>query len=532
MYQVIARKYRPQSFDDVLNQDHIKTTLRNAIEQNRIAHGYIFSGQRGTGKTTTARILARCLNCVQGPTDKPCDICSSCLEIAAGGSPDVIEIDAASNRGINEMRELRENVRYQPSRDRYKIFIIDEAHQITSEAFNALLKTIEEPPEWAVFILCTTESHKIPATIASRCQHFSFRSVDFHDLIDRMREICVSEGIEADDEALAVIAQSGEGSVRDSLSALDQAIACCGSKLEAAAVRQLLGAFGIDAMSQVTTALANQDGGAALALVDELERNGGSPQHFSRELSRYLRNLLVTKIAGGDSRLIAASPSERAEMIRIAGAFGEEDLTRYLQLSLDLFKELQFSLQPRFHLEIGLLKMVQAGKLISIEEALGSLGPRPAAAAAAPIQAPPPPKPAAPPVPKQVIPLSSSEDWRARLHEAMIASGLSFSADALAQSEVALVNNELVISAAKSFQLDLGREEILTALKHLGHPALRFKVVFGDVKSAPVAIQKPAPKEDEVTGRALAHPEVQRFQELFPGSEVRTVRNLKEPWNE
>ena len=197
------------------------------------------------------------------------------------GSPDVIEIDAASNRGINEMRELRENVRYQPARDRYKIFIVDEAHQITNEAFNALLKTIEEPPEWAVFVLCTTEAHKIPATIASRCQHFSFRSVDFDDLIARMAWICSQEGIEADDEALAVLAQAGEGCVRDSLSALDQAIACCGNKLEAAAVRALFGAFGLDAMSQVTTALANQDRGAMLGLVDELERNGGSPQHFS-----------------------------------------------------------------------------------------------------------------------------------------------------------------------------------------------------------------------------------------------------------
>src|ERR1700734_1681297 len=374
MYQVIARKYRPQSFDDVLNQEHIKTTLRNAIAQNRIAHGYIFSGQRGTGKTTTARILARCLNCEKGPVDPPCGVCASCLEVTAGGSVDVIEIDAASNRGINEMRELRENVRYQPARDRYKIFIVDEAHQITNEAFNALLKTIEEPPSWAVFILCTTESHKIPATIASRCQHFSFRSVDFGDLIERMREICVAEGIEADDETLAVLAQAGEGSVRDSLSALDQAIACCGNKLDAAQVRALLGAFGLEAMAQVTTALSAQNGGAMLALVDELERNGGSPQHFSRELSRYLRNLLVTKIAGPESRLVTASPAERAEMARIAAGFTEEDLTRYLQLALDLFRDLQFSLQPRFHLEIGLLKMVQAGRLMSIEEALASIG--------------------------------------------------------------------------------------------------------------------------------------------------------------
>ena len=556
MYQVIARKYRPQTFDDLLNQEHIITTLRNAIAQNRIAHGYIFSGQRGTGKTTTARIMARCLNCIQGPTDKPCGVCASCLEISSGGTVDVIEIDAASNRGINEMRELRENVRYQPARDRYKVFIIDEAHQITNEAFNALLKTIEEPPPWVVFILCTTESHKIPATIASRCQHFSFRSVDFNDLIERMREICGQEGIEADDEVLSVIAQAGEGSVRDSLSALDQAIACCGNKLEAEQVRALLGAFSLNAMAQVTTALSAQDGGAVLALVDDLERNGGSPQHFSRELSRYVRNLLVTKISGGDSRLVTASPSERAQMGKIAAEFSEEDLTRYLQLSLDLFRDLQFSLQPRFHLEIGLLKMVQAGKLTAIEDAIARLGSAgtgsagmepPKAAPASSVKAPAastaggtkapvgggavvqkaPPK--APPVSSG--PPDPNDDWRGKLHGAMTEAGLQFSADAIAQSEAVLVNGELVITAPKQFQLDLGREEILSALKQLGFPALRFKVNFGEVKAAAQPLPKAAPKEDEVAERALAHPEVKRFRELF-GGEVRTVRNLKENWNE
>src|SRR6516165_9892973 len=291
MYQVIARKYRPQSFADVICQEHVKSTLENAIAQHRIAHGYIFSGQRGTGKTTIARILARCLNCVQGPTATPCGVCASCKEISEGGTVDVIEIDAASNRGINEMRELRENVRYQPARDRYKIFIIDEAHQITSEAFNALLKTIEEPPPWVVFVLCTTEAHKIPATIASRCQHFSFRSVDFEELTERLTWITGQEGIEADSEVLAVLAQAGEGSVRDSLSALDQAIACCGSKLSAAEVRALLGAFSLESLESVTQALLESDSRRMLEIVDELERNGRHLQHFSRELARYFRNL-------------------------------------------------------------------------------------------------------------------------------------------------------------------------------------------------------------------------------------------------
>src|SRR5262245_26120516 len=387
MYQVIARKYRPQSFADVVNQEHVKTTLENAIAQNRIAHGYIFSGQRGTGKTTIARILARCLNCINGPTATPCGVCASCREITAGGTVDVIEIDAASNRGINEMRELRENVRYQPARDRYKIFIIDEAHQITNEAFNALLKTIEEPPPWAVFVLCTTESHKIPATIASRCQHFSFRSVDFEDLTARMAWICQQECIEADGEALAVLAAAGEGSVRDSLSALDQAIACCGAKLTAPEVRALLGAFSLESLEQISEALADGNSRRMLEVVDELERNGHNLQHFSRELARYFRNLLVARIAGAETRLIAASAAQRARLVEIAEQFSEEDLTRYLALSLDLFKDLQESLQPRFHLEIGLVRLVQAGRLLPIEQALAGMAPvapPPRAAASSP----------------------------------------------------------------------------------------------------------------------------------------------------
>src|SRR5450755_4222760 len=374
MYQVIARKYRPQSFAELIGQEHVRTTIENAISQKRIAHGYIFSGQRGTGKTTVARILARCLNCIEGPTTKPCGKCASCLEIAGGNAVDVIEIDAASNRGINEMRELRENVRYRPQRDRYKVFIVDEAHQITSEAFNALLKTIEEPPAWVVFILCTTEAHKIPATIASRCQHFSFRSVDFEDLIERMAWICGQEGIEADAEALAVLAAAGEGPVRDSLSALDQAIACCGAKLDAAEVRALLGAFSTESLERITQALVDSDSRRMLDVVDELERNGQNLQHFSRELSRYFRNLLVAKIAGGETRLIAASAGERTSLAETGARFSEEDLTRYLQLTLDLFRDLQFSLQPRFHLELGLLRMVQAGRLLPIEEALAGMG--------------------------------------------------------------------------------------------------------------------------------------------------------------
>jgi DNA polymerase-3 subunit gamma/tau len=534
MYQVIARKYRPQSFADVVNQEHVKTTLENAIAQNRIAHGYIFSGQRGTGKTTVARILARCLNCVNGPTNQPCGVCASCKEIAAGGSPDVIEIDAASNRGINEMRELRENVRYQPARDRYKVFIIDEAHQITNEAFNALLKTIEEPPAWAVFMLCTTEAHKIPATIASRCQHFSFRSVEFDALVARMAWICEQEGIHADAEALSVLAQAGEGSVRDSLSALDQAIACCGDTLQAAEVRALLGAFSLDALGHVSQALVDASAPRMLDVVNELERNGQNLQHFSRELARYFRNLLVAKIAGGETRLIAASAGERQRLAEAAGQFSEEDLTRYLQLSLDLFRDLQASLQPRFHLELGLLRMVQAGRLVSIEDALAGMGTEGARGRggeeairdAATRRHGEAAKPA--PSAQHLAPSPSS--WRQKLHASLMELGMEFTADAIEHSEVVEASGELRFTTPREFSIAMKEADINQAVRQIIGKPLKIKVTIGDVAAQnqdKVAAAPATQPEDDVSRRALANPEVQSFRDLF-GGEIRTVRNLKE----
>src|SRR5690349_2301772 len=241
-YQVLARKYRPQRFSDVIGQDHVTRTLQNAIEQGRIAHGYIFSGHRGIGKTTIARILAMALNCrsKDHPVTEPCGVCESCTEIRAGNAVDVIEIDAATNRGIDEVRELREAARYRPARDRFKIYILDEAHQITDAAFNALLKTLEEPPGHVIFMLATTQPEDIPQTIRSRCQHFSFHAVRFDDILGQLRDLAGRENITADDNALAVLAEAGDGSVRDALSILDQAIAS--GRLTGEAVRQLIGA--------------------------------------------------------------------------------------------------------------------------------------------------------------------------------------------------------------------------------------------------------------------------------------------------
>jgi DNA polymerase III subunit gamma/tau len=320
-----------------VGQEHVRTTLGNAIGQGRIAHGYIFSGQRGTGKTTVARIMARCLNCEKGPTIEPCLTCSACKEIAAGNCIDVIEIDAASNRGINEMRELSENVRFRPARDRFKVFIVDEAHQITSEAFNALLKTLEEPPEWVAFILCTTESHKIPTTIASRCQQFSFRSVDFKEIVSRMQWICGEEKIEADDDALAVIAQVGEGSVRDSLSALDQAIACCGTRLTEPEVRELLGVFSLDALGEVTRALASANHSGYCRSCRSSKATAGIFQHFCRELARYSATCLSRRWWDRPAVLSRLRMRTRGKCRRYRAAL-REDLTRYLHITLELYQ--------------------------------------------------------------------------------------------------------------------------------------------------------------------------------------------------
>jgi DNA polymerase-3 subunit gamma/tau len=525
MYQVIARKYRPQSFAELIGQEHVRTTLENAVSQRRIAHGYIFAGQRGTGKTTVARILARCLNCIQGPTPTPCGVCASCVEITAGCAVDVIEVDAASNRGINEMRELRENVRYRPARDRYKVFIIDEAHQITNEAFNALLKTLEEPPEWVVFILCTTEVHKVPTTIASRCQQFSFRSVDFAEVVSRMEFICREEGIEADPETLAALAQAGEGSVRDSLSALDQAIACCGAKLDATEVRGLLGMFSLDSLDQITQALNAGDGRRMLDVVMELERNGRNLQHFCRELARYFRNLLVAKVAGANTRLIAASAREQERLAEIAGAFSEEDLTRYLQLTLDLFKDMQESLQPRLHLEVGLLRLVQAGKMLPIEEALASLG-KPAPAVVPAVA----PRKAATPVAK-AAPVASDGSWRERLHAKLVELGKTFLADAVEHSEITESGGELRFVVPEDFTSTFSMDSNLTKIvQELAGRPLKIKIETGfPATTAPAPLKAAAtPGGAEVQERALTHPEVKRFQELFPDSHVRAVRNLKE----
>jgi DNA polymerase-3 subunit gamma/tau len=388
-YQVIARKWRPQTFADVVGQEHVTRTLENAIRTVRVAHAYIFSGARGVGKTTTARILAKALNCVKGPTPTPCNECDSCREITAGTSLDVLEIDAASNRGIDQVRELREMVRYAPAGGRYKIVILDEAHMLTAEASNALLKTLEEPPEKVVFILATTEPEKLEDTIRSRSQHFHFRALSFAEINKALAGIAEKESLEIEPGALAVIALGADGSLRDGMSLLEQARAYCGNKISEAQVRELLGVVPADVLEELVNAIEARSADRALALVHRLLTEGKNLQQFCREATGYFRNLLLVSVCGPDSELVAAPVEDRERLARCASFFSEEELTRFFQILLNIEDDLRRKPDPRLHLEMGLLRLVNAARLAPLEEILGELSGG-AAVKSAPASNPPP----------------------------------------------------------------------------------------------------------------------------------------------
>jgi DNA polymerase-3 subunit gamma/tau len=372
-YQVIARKWRPQTFADVVGQQHVTRTLSNAIQSGRVAHAYIFSGARGVGKTTTARILAKALNCAKGPAAEPCNECDSCREIGLGNSLDVIEIDAASNRGIDQIRELREMVRYAPAGGRFKVVILDEAHMLTDEASNALLKTLEEPPDKVIFVMATTEPENLADTIRSRSQHFHFRALSFAEIVDALEQICVKENLTAEPAALAVMARAAEGSLRDALSLLEQARAYCGTNITDTQVRELLGVVPEEILDELTGAIEAQSAERVLTLVHRLLAEGQNLQHFCREAIGHFRNLLVACVCGADSSLIAAPADQRPRLKHTAESFSEEDLTRFFQILLHTDEDLRRKPDARLHLEMGLLRMVNAARLAPLEEILADL---------------------------------------------------------------------------------------------------------------------------------------------------------------
>jgi DNA polymerase III subunit gamma/tau len=396
-YQVIARKWRPQTFAAVVGQQHVTRTLSNAIVSGRVAHAYIFSGARGVGKTTTARILAKALNCAKGPATEPCNECDSCLEIASGNSLDVIEIDAASNRGIDQIRELREMVRYAPVGGRYKVVILDEAHMLTDEASNALLKTLEEPPDKVIFVMATTEPESLAETIRSRSQHFHFRALSFAEIVGALEQICAKEQLTAEPGALAVMARAAEGSLRDALSLLEQARAYCGTNITDAQVRELLGVVPEETLDELLAAIEARSAERVLTLVHRLLAEGQNLQHFCREAIGHFRNLLVARVCGADSELIAAPADRRPHLAQAAASFGEEDLTRFFQILLHTDDDLRRKPDARLHLEMGLLRLVNAGRLVPLEEVLAELsGNAPAGPASAARSTQPPARGIAP----------------------------------------------------------------------------------------------------------------------------------------
>jgi DNA polymerase-3 subunit gamma/tau len=409
-YQVLARKYRPQLFSDVIGQDHVTRTLLNALAQNRIAHGYIFSGHRGIGKTTIARILAAALNCSspvgspERPTEEPCRICVNCREISSASrqensifeeshSFDVEEIDAATNRGIDDARLLTSKIQTRPTnKSKYKIIILDEAHQITDAAWNALLKTLEEPPDWAIFMFATTQPEDIPQTIRSRCQHFSFHAVKLDDIVGQLRSIATKEELDVDDATLTLLAEAGDGSMRDALSIMDQAIASAPlvnghPHLEIIQVRELMGSVSNVVYEQILQAVHANNSADVLSIVGRLLDAGNGAPQLARQFVRYLRNTIVAKVTnlapdvdatGIAADLLQISPEERNRAARSAALFTEEDMSRFLAIMLRTFDELGYRQEQRFHLELGLLKLVHVQRLVPIEDLLSQLGARPA----------------------------------------------------------------------------------------------------------------------------------------------------------
>ncbi|MCX6132477.1 MAG: DNA polymerase III subunit gamma/tau [Ignavibacteriales bacterium] len=371
-YQVTARKWRPLVFEDVVGQSHVTSTLRNAIASKRLAHAYIFSGVRGTGKTTTARILAKAINCQSPKDSNPDNECEICKEITAGRSLDVIEIDGASNRGVEEIRNLRESVRYTPARGKYKVYIIDEVHMLTKEAFNALLKTLEEPPEHVVFIFATTEVHKIPMTILSRCQRFDFRRISIEEISGNLQSVARGEGVTIDEEALMVVAKKGDGSLRDAQSIFDQIRAFCGNEITVADVLKVLNVVDQELFFKVTDLIKNHDARGGIQLVDEIVKGGYDLREFLGGLSEHLRNLLVV-LTTEATELVETSEPYRKRYREEATRFQQNDILRLLKLVNELEQAIRWSPQPRFKLEAGLLQMIKLERSVQIDALLGQI---------------------------------------------------------------------------------------------------------------------------------------------------------------
>ena len=400
-YTVLARKFRSRNFDEVVGQGPIVTTLRNAIEQNRIHHGYLFTGTRGVGKTSMARILAKCLNCLktEGPTISPCGECDSCVSIARGEDMDVVEIDAASNTGVDNIRELRNNAVFRPARSRFKVYIIDEVHMLSTGAFNALLKTLEEPPDHVKFILATTEVQKVPPTILSRVQRFDFRSISPADIAAQLKMICDAEKVPAEEEAIRRLSRLAAGSMRDALSLLDQAVSMSGGKLSAAVVDELFPATHDEEFSRLIDRLAESDAAGALAIADATLNQGHTPDYWCSRLVSQLRDLMVLRVCGQETDMVDVPAGLRSTLAAQAQKFDAGAFVYMVTIVEELRRSVRSSGSARALIEAAIIRLADASKFSSIESLLGMVsgsGPTSTTPAAKPAQIKTPPPPQAP----------------------------------------------------------------------------------------------------------------------------------------
>ena len=552
-YQVLARKWRPQRFDDVVGQQPVTRTLRNAIGSGRIAHAFVFAGPRGCGKTTTARILARALNCVNGPTVDPCGECDACIEIAQGRDMDVLEIDAASHTQVDTIREvILSNLSVSAVRDRYKIFIIDEVHQLSNHSFNALLKSIEEPPSHVVFMMATTELHKIPDTILSRSQVFEFRAISAKAIAEQLRTIAAAEKIEASESALALIARSAEGSMRDAQSALDQVIAFAGQTITVDEVSSVLGLVGRDLLFELLDAVVTEDAPRAFTLADRAVESGHDLKLVCRELSRVVRDMMVVSVDPARARDGELAEDEAARLQALAPRFSREDLMRSFELLADTEQEIRNASQPRYHFEMMLVRWMHMRKLVPLTELMESLGGAPALKAPLP-QAPKAPAPQVP----QARPAAQAPPVR-QAPQAPVASGSfkdAFLAEirrgkqtlyelAVAQARRVDVTDDKITftfppnQKVPRGQLEQNRKWLEEAAERVAGRRIAIEILQADVEAAPVPapaakIQPDTADEKsaaaagtrDLKAEAMASSAVQAMLDVFP-AEIRDVEEM------
>jgi len=517
-YQVIARKFRPQVFEDIVGQKPIVQTLQNAVQMDRIGHAYLFSGPRGVGKTTTARILAKSLNCAAGPTITPCNRCPACEEISAGRSIDVFEIDAASNTGVDNIRELRESARYAPARSRYKIFIIDEVHMLSTSAFNALLKILEEPPPHVVFIMATTERHKLPATVLSRCQQFTFRTISPVEIQAHLRQIAGREGVSIDEGALNYIVKACEGSMRDAQSLLDQVISFSGQEVIDADVRDVLGFIPGEILDRTLQALAEHDSKALITNIGQVIDQGLNLQQYLREFIGRIRDMLLLKL--GLEERVLGSPDEKRTLATRAERFSEQDLVRFFDMLLRLENELRWTSQPRFHLEVGFVKIAKIGHIRDIEEVLrevkqgGTPGWTPSST---PVGTAPRTRPAAPEAPPQ-----PKMDERAAVPDSFTFADILHRRveDKSATTAVHLQKAEQINRTENGIDILMPSGTALAMLQTKDHKTVLDAVateLVGKAVSVSLIMKEPQSHPVATAESAQNEPLVKRFLEVFRG---------------